>query len=126
MRLLISLSLLIIIIFAGAIWGNLYIMNAMDRLNNGITSVKENIDRDSWKEASETLKKIEQEWSKAQNIVPILVDHSELQNLETALAGLSSRIQHKNREEATTEINTARRLIRNVKEQEKFALRNIF
>ncbi|MFW6237864.1 MAG: DUF4363 family protein [Halanaerobiales bacterium] len=126
MRLLISLSLLIIVIFSGAIWSNIYIMDTMDNLDTKITTVNKQINRGSWLEAAETMKKLEKEWNKAQEIVPILVDHSELQDLEIALAGLSSRINQQNREEAITEIDIAYRLIKDVKEQEKFALRNIF
>ena len=126
MRFLISIGLLLTIIFTGAILGNMYIMNTMNDFIDSMEDLRDLINNNKWEQAEIHLKNLDKNWSQTQDYILIFVDHAELQNLETALASLSIQIEHRKNIETLTEINIAIRVLENIKDQEEFALKNIF
>ncbi len=119
------LVMLIIILFA-AYSANTYLFNSTEELRKNLIEIKYCIENSGWENAELINNKVNEKWNKANKIIPILKNQGELNNLEISLTRISGLIKQKKREELLLEITVARKLLAEIYEQEKLALKNIF
>jgi hypothetical protein len=127
MRLSISITIMLILIIIASIGGYYIIVVLANNVGKELEILQDYIDKEKWKEARKSSMDLLKKWNKSQYFMTILVNHSELDELEVRLAKISSMINIKaNKKEILPEIAIARKLIENIPEQEKLSIKNIF
>ena len=123
---MIVISLMFLIIFAAAI-GNLYLIESLTtNLTNSLEQLETKVINEEWTEAELIYENLEKEWKKAKNIVAISVDHADLRHLEISINRMSSLIDTKNKTDLLPEITVTKNLVKNIPEEERLYIKNIF
>lgn len=126
MRLITGVIIMLIVITIMSIITNHYIITTSNNVHNLLVKIENNIHNNNWQNVLLLNKKLNKKWDKAQNIIPILIDHAELHDLEITLARISSLIQQKNKGKIFAELSIAKKLIKNIQDQEKLNFKNVF
>ena len=124
---LIVITIIIIIIGADLILNN-YLKQSSKGLLNSLEELKGKINKneEGIKELEVRADKIYHNWNKVEEKWAMLVLHSELDQIETALIKTKSRIKEYNLKDCLEEIETSIFLINHISEKEKFCLKNVF
>lgn len=126
MRLITWVIIILVMITIISTMGYRYLLTTSDNLNQLLVKIKTGIHNNNWKQVKQLKRQLNTKWNQAQNIVPTLINHSELHDLEITLARISTLVEQKSKEKLLPEISIARKLTKNIKGQEKLNLRNIF
>lgn len=125
MRVLLSVSVLVIITILLSVHGYNLIRSNTDDLLFDLGDLEIATKKNDWSKASSLDKKLNKNWSEANKILPVLIDHAELHDLETFIAKISILIELHEEERLLTEISAAKELLKNIPLQEKLTIRNI-
>lgn len=122
--------IILIIIFAGAIYTKSFLNKTTDKvlkeledLKIEISKIEENRDDENIKKLAE---KICNEWLEINHSLSVIVVHSELDSIQIALTRLKTKIIEGEIDESLEELEVAKFLLKNVAEKERFNLKNIF
>jgi hypothetical protein len=91
-----------------------------------LKNVEENIKRENWEKAEENLWIFEEKWKGNKLIWALLIDHSEIDNIELSIVHIKSYITSRDLTEAKKEIAGLYLYLRHIPETEKLNLKNIF
>lgn len=89
-------------------------------------SLEESIKQNLWDEAENRFKKLDSAWQKTQSLWTVLLNHTEIDNIDLTLAKLEQYIKTQEQGLALAEISSLKLLIRHIPEKEKLTLENIF
>lgn len=130
MKEIIIILLILLIIFTGAIYSKKYLMSSSNELIKELESLKEVIKADTEninkEKASSMSEEICSKWNKINDKWCIIVLHSELDLIETALIETKASIESSEFEEANKKIDVSIFLLNHINQKEKFSLKNIF
>lgn len=89
-------------------------------------SLEESIKQNLWDEAENRFKKLDSAWQKTKSLWTVLLNHTEIDNIDLTLAKLEQYIKTQEQGLALAEISSLKLLIRHIPEKEKLTLENIF
>lgn len=125
MRVLLSVSVLVIITILLSVYGyNLILSNTEDLLSD-LGDLEIATTKNDWSKASSLDIKLNKNWSEAQKFLPVVIDHAELHDLETFIAKISRSVKLHEKERLLTEISAVKELLKQIPLQEKLTIRNI-
>ena len=123
--LLIIIALTLLIIAGGCL--TLYALNSeSQRLNDSLTSLEKDIERQNWEEALKKLEEFHSKWDKVSNLWSMLIDHYEIDSIELVLSQLISYVKTQDKNEALSQMSSLKTLIKHIPAKESFNLRNVF
>lgn len=95
-------------------------------LNNKILEIQSNTEKNDWTKAKEGLKKVKHDWSGMESTWTILLDHMEIDNIDTSLSRLEKFVEIKDKVQTLSEAATLKQYILHIPQKEGFNLKNIF
>lgn len=127
MRIIVPLLVMAIAVMIGAgICMNSYLRKSSEEIDYGISQIESDIKNNDWQSAELKLSEINQSWNKTKNAWSMLIDHTEIDNIDNALTKVESYIQSKNNALLMSEIASLKLFIEHIPKREEFAMKNIF
>ena len=126
MRSITGFLILMVVIIAIAVGSLFFILSVSNNIFNNLEKLEKNVSTENWDEAEITFKKIQKEWEKGKSFFPLLVDHANLHDLNITLTRISSLLRVRFKREILPEISVAKELSKEIYQQEKFSLKNVF
>lgn len=126
MKVLLGVSLLVIMIILLLIGSYFLISKYAENIMVNLDDLDKASKDEDWLTASIIEKKLNKNWVKAKRILPMMIDHIELHDLEIFIARKSALIELKDKQRLLIEISAAKELIKNIQLQQKLSIRNIF
>lgn len=124
-------SILLIIVTLGLILGVGYytiseVSGTSEVLLSHCNDIKAGVRDGEWEKALEHLKRFEDFWNGVKPLWAILIDHTEIDNIDMALAKIEQYIKTGEKGLALGELSSLELLIRHIPDKEKLSLENIF
>jgi len=101
------------------------LVSTAERLDQQIASIERNTRNERWEDASKELQDFLKDWEKIEPGWALLLDHSEVDNIDSTLTRMERYIETRDISSALAEISTLRHFIRHIPEKETFSLKNI-
>jgi len=89
-------------------------------------SLEESINNKKWDLSQDKFKNLKSTWNKAQSLWTILLNHTEIDNIDIAMAKIEQYIKTREQGLALGEISSLKWLINHIPEKEKLTPENIF
>lgn len=125
-ELVISAIIIISVIIVNIISQN-YTTKEMEKIIIYIDEIKEEIrSQKNTEEVKNNYDKMYKEWRNKFNIFAYYIEHDELEKVELELVTLKSYIETNYKEDAISNADRAKFLIRHIEEKNKFNLKNVF
>lgn len=125
-ELVISAIIIISVIIVNIISQN-YTIKEMENIIIYIDEIKEDIKSEkNTEEVKNNYDKMYKEWRNKFNIFAYYIEHDELEKVELELVTLKSYIETNYKEDAISNADRAKFLIRHIEEKNKFNLKNVF
>jgi len=130
MRFTVKVITIIVFLLAVIISSGIFMTNALSRsskeLGGKITEIEKYAQSENWNKALESLDSFKDDWEKTKPTWSMLIDHAEIDNIETSLSRLSKYVELRQSLFATAEISTLKQFIDHIPKKESFTLENIF
>lgn len=123
-----ALMLIIVtaMIIAGGMWENKYLDTSSQYFLSDINYSKNAVNNNNFDLAQKHFEQVESTWNSISGVWNILVDHSEIDNIEDNLTKYKSYIKRNDKEESLVYADTLDKSLRHVVESEKVNVHNIF
>lgn len=121
----IILLLTLIIIFSG-ITAQRVLYNDSKKMAQQIEKLEENIVSEDWKNAGNSLDRVNMIWSKVKGKWSALVDHQEVDNIDVTLSRLQKFVESCDKSSSLSEAAALGKFVRHIPEKELPNLSNIF
>lgn len=95
-------------------------------LSRYIENVEKSTSTGDWKKAETELDKFNADWAKAERIWAILIDHTEIDNIDNTVSRMEKFIEAKDTPSALAETSALKMFIKHIPEKEALTLKNIF
>lgn len=122
----IVLLILICIIFGMGIFANHTLKTTAKTLEQDVDAIETYTVNADWKNAETKLNELNEKWNGIQVTWSILIDHFEIDNINSALAKATQMIKFEDQSAALQEIASLQQSIKHIPEKEKFNIQNIF
>ncbi|MDP4094120.1 MAG: DUF4363 family protein [Bacillota bacterium] len=120
-----AVVLIIGIIVAAGIISNNAFSSVSDKLDTHITKIDEAATKENWSTAEESLNKMQVDWSKNEKFWAILVDHMEIDNIESTMSRLSKFIKSRDKSLTLGESALLHLYVKHIPQKESFNISNI-
>ena len=120
--------LILIIIFAGALYTQRFLNSTADMLVSKLESLKTDLENENEEQQilEEQTDEIYGEWEDINEKWSVVVLHDEIDLIETSLIRMKSKIKAGSLDESMEDLDTSIFLLKHIKEKEKTSLKNIF
>lgn len=125
MKPLIIIALLSALIIAGGCLSLYTLDSESKRLDDNLSKLESDIERQNWEDASEKLENFHKKWDRISSFWSMLIDHYEIDSIELALSQLASYVKTRDKSEALSQMSSLRALIKHIPAKEAFSLKNI-
>ncbi len=122
----IFIAAILIIIVASSILTGIYLQSSSQKITYYIEDIEKNTKDKDWEKAEKTLSALESYWSKTKSRWSMLIDHHEIDNIDTSLAKMSAFIEQREQMLALAELSTLKQMVRHIPKKEAPGLENIF
>lgn len=124
-KILLFMAAIIALIFGSSVFTNRLLSNHAQSLEEKIIKVEANTREQKWEAAQTELAAIEKEWPKVENTWTILLDHSEIDNIDESLSKVSEYVKAKSSSLALAELATLKRYVNHIPKKEAFSIKNV-
>ncbi len=125
MRLLVSLSVILVSIVALGFWSNYSLQLSADNLSEQIDQVMVIIENEEWEEAARQTADIEKCWAQSARWWPFFLDHQEMDNIEFSLAKVKEYVKNRNAALSLGQLSEVRLMLKHIPEKEALNIKNI-
>ncbi|MFW6380914.1 MAG: DUF4363 family protein [Bacillota bacterium] len=126
MKMQLGIGFMLVLIVTIALMGYKQIADNSQEIHTLLGKLEIATTDNNWHDAREYNRKLQKKWNQALRLLPALIDHEELHDLEIGLARISVLVEEQQKPLLLPEISVARRLIKNIQNQEQPRLKNIF
>ena len=125
MREITIITIILIIIFGGALYTQNYLNSTADMLVGKLENLKSDLENKK-QGLEEQTDEIYGEWENINEKWSVIVLHDEIDLIETSLIRMKSKIKTGSLDESMEDLDTSIFLLKHIKEKEKTSLKNIF
>lgn len=118
--------LLLAVIFAFSSYTNRVLSTTSQDIASHVDEIEKTIKEGNWDKTEEQLQTIESNWDKTEKKWTVLIDHSEIDNIDISLSRMSKYIEAKEQALALAEAGVLKNLIEHIPDKETLTLKNIF
>ena len=120
--------MILIIIFAGALYTQNFLNKTADMLVSKLENLKTDLENENkgQQRLEEQTDEIYGEWEDINEKWSVVVLHDEIDLIETSLIRMKSKIKTGSLDESMEDLDTSIFLLKHIKEKEKTSLKNIF
>ncbi len=122
---IISIFLLTATIIGIEIYVNRTLKTTSARLEEHISELENKTRSGNWHDAEIAMQQIEKDWDEVESSWAILIDHFEIDNIDTAISKLSVYVKSKETSLALAEASTLKNYVRHIPQKESFSVANI-
>ncbi|MEG1997225.1 MAG: DUF4363 family protein, partial [Clostridiales bacterium] len=102
-----------------------YIISSAAAICADFPSLAQTIAAENWAQATQFYRQAHRKWQTAAKIWPLLIDHSDMQDIEIAFIDLQVMLHTQNREQALKEIAGLYYYLNHVPQNQRLSLQNI-
>lgn len=125
MRTLIILVLILAAFISLSTWGYYHIDNSAQSLTRQITKAEQAIAGNNWSAAQREVSLIIIRWEKTKKIWTLLIDHHEMDNIDTAVARVKEVLATKELAESRAGLAELKMFLQHIPQKEALTLENI-
>lgn len=125
MKLLGSITVILILIVSGGFWINQELQISSNELVNHVDKVSEAIQTSNWDTAVEQTQDLEKTWEHEAKWWPVFLEHQEMDNIEFSMAKLKEYVASNNSALSLGQLSEIRLMIEHIPKKEKVSLENI-
>ena len=122
----ISIILLLIIIFGGALWQHIYVTGATEKLASDLEKVNEALIADDILAAIDAVQTFKENWEKEKQLFETLFEHEEVDLISASSARLQQMCAEGNKSEAIAETAVTLYYIHHIHDIDSVTWENIF
>ncbi|MGI6776989.1 MAG: DUF4363 family protein [Acetivibrionales bacterium] len=126
LQVIIIISVIIVLILGISLISKNILTNTSEELVNYIERVEQNVKSANWDQANQELSEIEKNWTKTKRIWAMLIDHIEIDNIDSSMARMGMLLETREKSLALSEASVLRLFIKHIPEKVSFKLENIF
>jgi len=123
---LIVVFILAVAILCTSIYINESLRSNAKQLNKHIVVLELDVAKQNWTVAKIQFKQVYRIWKKTEKAWTLLIDHTEIDNINISFQKLRIYIDTQDRTMALAEIAVSKKYIQHIPEKEKFKIRNVF
>ncbi|MEG6611426.1 DUF4363 family protein [Pseudoclostridium thermosuccinogenes] len=125
LKIISSIALIIAAVFIAGTCAQNSLASTSKHLDSQISAIEKSMKDGMWEDALNKLKALTEDWEKAETSWSMLLDHQEVDNIDSTIARMSQYIENRDISPALAEIETLRLYIRHIPEKEALTLKNI-
>lgn len=115
----------LIVIISGSLFTMYYISSQSDALQEQLVLLERHINSENWDKADLVYNDFKQNWAKSDHIWSMLIDHYEIDYINTNLGELKAYIKTQEKADALAKISSLQWLVKHIPEKEFPVLKNI-
>lgn len=121
-----SITAILIFIIVSGILVIKYLESSSKEITGHIENIESSTKNDDWNDVTQNLQMVQKKWSKTKSKWSMLLDHAEIDNIETSLTRMSAYIDAREKVLALAELSTLKQFVEHIPKKEVFGLENIF
>lgn len=125
LKIISALILLVIMILGIGIYSNNVLTTSSKKMEDMVVRIEENAKAGNWEKAQEELSIIEKDWYKTKKSWAMLIDHLEIDNIDTALTRMTEYIKAGESSLALAEASLLKQFVRHVPVKDALRLENV-
>ncbi len=125
MKVIIYISIVIIAFFAFAAWTQSILTHTAQDIAKHLDIIEEFVSRDDWQMASREMIVVQDKWNKIKKRWQMLIDHQEIDNIESTLVRVQSWVDLQGKDDCLTELATLKLFFLHIPEREALRITNI-
>ncbi|NMA96447.1 MAG: DUF4363 family protein [Clostridiales bacterium] len=125
MKAIIAISIIIVLFFVFSFWLENSIQTTADDTVSVLYSVEDAVIQGDWDTAIEKIQTIEDNWQHTKRIWQVLIDHNEIDNIDSTLVKVKSWATLESMEDCIAELATLKLFVLHVPERKGLRITNI-
>ena len=117
--------LLLALVVGTGIYSIRFLTTSSKVLEKYAVEIESSANNSDWDTAKANLTAIQKDWSGTQKAWTVLLDHTEIDNIEISLTRLEKYVEAQSRPMALAEAATLKQYIKHIPEKESFEIKNI-
>lgn len=126
MKAIISISIVILAFFGFAFWTQNSLVHTAHDIANHLTILEDAVSKEDWQTATKEMATVQYEWDNIKRRWQILIDHQEIDNIDSTLAKVKSWVNQESKEDCMAELATLKLFVLHIPEREALRITNIF
>lgn len=123
---ILSIVLILSIILGFSAYAGGLINTSSKSLESHVSAIEKNVNESNWDNASKEYDLLTSEWENTGKTWSMLLDHFEIDNIETTMSRVSKYIEVKDLSMSLAETALLQQYIKHIPEKEKFNFKNVF
>ena len=115
----------LIVIISGSLMSIYYISHQSEALQKQLVELERHIESENWDKANSLYKDFKQNWVNIDHIWSMLIDHNEIDYINTDLGELEAYIKTQDKADALAKLSSLQWLVKHIPEKEFPVLKNI-
>lgn len=125
-QVIIAITVILILIIGISFFAKTILTESSRRLVNYIERIESSAKSDNWEETEQAIAEIENDWSRTQKVWAMLIDHMEIDNINTTMSRMIRFLKLREKSMALSEASVLRQFIEHIPEKIEFNFENIF
>lgn len=125
MKTLIPVTIVILAFFGFAFWVQHSITETANDIADLLSSIEEAAYEENWESAIEDMKAVEDDWNNTRKKWQMLIDHQEIDNIDSTLVRVKSWIALEAKEDCVAELAALKLFILHIPERKALRITNI-
>jgi len=125
-RVVISAAILLCLITGSAYITHRALIESSRRLTGYIEEIEKKTENGEWEQALDTVEKVREDWEKTQKIWCMLIDHTEIDNVNSSMSKLARLIEYREKALALSEVSTLKEYVDHIPDRLALNIENIF
>ncbi len=126
MRVLAGAVIFLILLSGVGFYSNKVLSSQAQKLNDSLANLENQVATGNWKAARESLAVLEKQWADVQFHWDLIIEHHEMDNIDSSLSKLEKYLTTKSTALALGEISSIKHYLKHIPQKEAFNLENIF
>ncbi|MDP4089407.1 MAG: DUF4363 family protein [Bacillota bacterium] len=121
------ISIGIFIVMLGGMFYSLnYLNKSCEKIENDSARLETLLNDEKWKEAYDLSNKLYYDWEEKAQIMPVFVNHMEIDALNNEILKLTQYVKTKSKDEALASAHSVKFYVKNIQSLQKVNIQNIF
>lgn len=120
-----SIVILLLMVIGIGAYSLKILKSTSKKIENHINQVETYVKASEWEKVKGELSGIEKEWAGTEKVWAILLDHIEIDNIDTTLSRMTNYVELQEKTLTLNEAATLKQYIKHIPEKEAFTLKNI-
>lgn len=121
------ISLGVLVVMLGAMFFSIgYLNKSCAKIEKDSAKLEQLLNDEKWKDAYELSNKLYFDWEEKAQIMPVFVNHAEIDTLNNEILKLTQYVKTQCKEEALASAHSVKFYVKNIKSLQKVNIQNIF